>query len=360
MSDLERYIIARWAYAIGKDFMNDQEYRVLEDKLRAEGEPLVNKSWSLDECPTELLKKYGYVDWIQQDFTVQGEAESIPNCPDDETLSYYLSSYKDLKRCRLSYKLDGWNIQAHFSDGKFVQAHTRGRGARTQDADILKHFVHDIDLPGHTKITGELIIPNNKWPEYKAKTGNTSQRSSVSSIIANGDFEYAKWICYNIDGVDNVEGSLDKYSLLNNLGYETPFNIVLPDGEKTVAEIHRYLEQFNGVYEYPTDGVVFDTNCFQIALRLNNYSEKVYVGIIKGYKENWGSYGTAFLIEIEPIEVDGAVRTYIPIQNIGNIEENDLRPGTPICFNIRSGVAPVFNAEAQLELRRRLKEKSNA
>lgn len=358
MSDLEKYIIARWAYAIGEEFINDQEYRVLEDKLRAEGEPLVHKSWSSDECPTELLKKYHLENFIRQDFVVRGVAESIPNCATYDVLKQYLDSYPNTKHNRLSFKLDGWNIQSHFMNGKFVNAHTRGRGARVTDVDLMKHLVHDIDIMGKITITGELVIPNDKWPEYKDITGNVSQRASVSTAIANGSYTYVKWVCYNIEG-DNISDEEDKYDILQRLNYETPTYTKLPDNI-TVDTIKEIIPKFESIaYEYPTDGLVLENDCFQIALRLNSYSEDVYIGTIIAFEERFTAYGTSFVALIEPLEIGGITRTQIPVQNLGNIIEYELYIGGPICFNIRSAVAPVFNTVAQVEINRKIKEKLN-
>ena len=349
-TELEKYIIARWTYAIGQEYLDDTEYRTLEDHIRDNNiSDLVYKSWSSDICPSDVLRKFGLDELIKQNFMVQGVAESIPNCPTTNELRGYLLSRPNLGNCRLSYKLDGWNIHCHFLDGKFQSAHTRGRGARAQDVDIMKHLVHDINIMGHVEITGELIIPNSKWNEYKMMTGNSSQRSSVSSCIANNDFEFVKWVCYKIDG-EQVPHQ-DMYKTIEELGYETPYHINFPGEGVTVEKIQELLKGFDlSTYEYPTDGVVFDCDHFQIALRLNEYSESTNIGKIVGYKEEYGAYGTSFTVQIEPLVVNGIRRTNIPIQNIGNIEQNDLRVGYPICFNIRSGVAPVFNEIAEKEL----------
>ena len=56
MSLLERYIIARWCYAIGEDYIDDIEYRCIEEKFSFD-HILFFRECGVTSYQTEMVKK---------------------------------------------------------------------------------------------------------------------------------------------------------------------------------------------------------------------------------------------------------------------------------------------------------------
>ena len=101
MTLLEKYIIARWCYAIGEDFISDMEYRGIEDILKKE-EPeneYINRSWSDDPCPVELLRKYNMLHLIRNVEFIH-KSESIPSINSEEK---YKERYFDCEKVCSDY-----------------------------------------------------------------------------------------------------------------------------------------------------------------------------------------------------------------------------------------------------------------
>ena len=81
------------------------EYRGIEDILKKE-EPeneYINRSWSDDPCPVELLRKYNMLHLIRNVEFIH-KSESIPSINSEEK---YKERYFDLsKKTRVSYKIE--------------------------------------------------------------------------------------------------------------------------------------------------------------------------------------------------------------------------------------------------------------
>ena len=58
MTDIVKYIIARWAYSVGQPIMSDAEYTILDRSMKARfpKNPYCQRSWSSDPCPVAMLK----------------------------------------------------------------------------------------------------------------------------------------------------------------------------------------------------------------------------------------------------------------------------------------------------------------
>ena len=351
MKLLDKYIIARWCYAIGENFIDDIEYKCIEEKIKEEipDNEYVNRSWSDDPCPIELLQKYNLMCYYR-DIKFAYKSESIRSI---NTLEQFEIQFATLAEpSRLSFKEDGFNIQINYYNSKPISAETRGRTGNSLNANsVLQIVPKEIPIKGKVKITGECTIPNAKWKLFQLDYDNVSQRNSVSTCLANGLSEYLCFTAFNIQMEDQqVIG--DQYELLERFGFNTPFFITV----STFDELKRGI-QFMGkqrkVYRNPTDGLVIENTKYQLAIRIGEWQESVLKSYITEYSENVGMHGNPMLVKIYPVKSsEGTTYTTVSVTNIQYILDNNLQIGSPIAFDLRSMSAPVLNSFVTQELQK--------
>lgn len=349
MSLLEKYIIARWCYAIGEDYISDMEYRQIEEQLKKEmpDNEYVNRSWSDDPCPIELLQKYDRMD-LYRNIKFDHKSESIRSINTDEAFEEQFSRLNE--DSRLSFKLDGFNIQVNYYNGKPISAETRGRTGNSLNANIVMNIVpQKISIKGKVKVTGELVIPNSKWELFKLETGNTSQRNSVSTALARGMSEYLAFVAFNLQTDSQDVTVTDIYYVLNQEGFVTPFRLSVSN-YKMLQTAMEYMARINKAYDYPNDGLVIENSKYQLAIRVGAWKEESMMSYVTGYEENVGAYGNSMLVNIKPVTFDGRTRRQVSVTNLQYILDSDLQIGSPVAFDDRSKATAVLNVSRTAEL----------
>lgn len=351
MTDREKFIIARWTYAIGVEYISDSEYTRLEEAMTESGDlkEYTNRGWSEDPCPVELLKLYNLDEYITSAlFTYK--TESIESLNSDELVRDRLSSVKT--STRLSFKLDGFSVRLNYYNGVLVSATTRTRSTNNSMdlTGVTRLFKNTIPIMGKVLVNGELYLKNNKFNEYKELRGIISQRSGVSTAIANGDVEYLGYRCYNYYG-DKItpKDNLSKYKDLEEWGFPVPKHITVNDYAGILKGVE-ILGRQKPYYDAPTDGVVCENDIQQYALRIGAWKEELNNSYITGYTFNRGMYGNSVLCKIKPIKVGGSkVQSEISVTNLQTIIDNDLRVGSPIVFTERSAVNSILDTDKTRE-----------
>ncbi|MBQ2885854.1 MAG: hypothetical protein IJE43_19185 [Alphaproteobacteria bacterium] len=350
MNIIDKYIIARWCYAIGVDYIDDIEYRELEDevkKIEPENEYL-KRSWSNDPCPIELLEKYN-MQHLYRDLKFTYVSESIPSI---NSQSEFEEKFRGLKKSsRLSFKLDGWSVQVNYFNGKPISAETRGRTGNSMNANVVLSIVpQQISEMGKVKITGELVIPNDKWKLMQLDYDVSSQRNAVSTCLANERAEYLEFVAFNIQSEDTLL-CLDPYTMLGNMGFKTPYFVKVENYMQLLSGM-KVLAKINRNYNYPNDGLVLENEDYQYALRVGDWQEEVLQSYVVGYAEKHGAYGNTMIVEIKPIEHNGAKRKQVSVTNLQYILDFNLEVGAPIAFDIRSMAIAVLNQTRTLDLQK--------
>lgn len=351
----DRYVVARWAYLMAEPILSDVEYDKLEKEFRIEfpTDYHSTRPWSFDECPTELLKKYGYSNLICN--PVMGYmAESIYSINNKEEYNERFRSLNE--RSRLSFKIDGWNTRVSYFNGHIVKIETRGRSGNNIDIrDLSPMFPKTVPYKGRVAVTGETSIPNKVWPEFKTLTGNSDQRASVRTAIARGSIEYLSFLAFNIF-IEDEPYQGDAYELLQSLGFQTP-KFVWVNNFSELEKYIWYMGYINRVYGYLTDGLVIENSQYQLAIRLGAWEEHSMLSYVTGYEEDQGMYGVFFKVKCYPIDIEGKTFSKISINNIANIVENGLSIGAPIAFSLRSSANVVLNVTETAELQKKWKGK---
>ena len=185
MTDIVKYIIARWAYSVGQPIMSDAEYTILDRSMKARfpKNPYCQRSWSSDPCPVAMLKEYGYPQLIQA-VVLSDKTESIPSL---NSLIEVRTMYESMHEPHsVSFKIDGWNIQASYYNGELVNVQTRGRSSDAMNAEaIAPRLPKTIPEMGRVLVVMECSIPDSEFMWFKENFGSTSQRGAVSTALAN-------------------------------------------------------------------------------------------------------------------------------------------------------------------------------
>lgn len=353
MTKEERFIIARWAYAIGKDFISDIEYDNLERELKEKGvlNEYTSRGWSEDPCPYELLKKEGLDEFITS-VVFSHQTESIESLNTKDSLIQRCGNVKN-EKTRCSLKVDGFNIRLNYYNGKFVSAQTRNRnaGVARDLYGISDLFPKTIPLDGKVLIVGELFLKSSTFEKYKSIRNIVSQRSGVSSAIANNDSEFLGCVFYSIySDKFTITNKFDNYDYIKKCGLQTPMFVYCSTFDDVVKSID-VLGRKSSIVNYPTDGVVLENSTMQYAIRLGKWKEEVNSSKITGYVINHGIYGNNILVSVEPVIVNGRTISEIDVDNIQTIIDHNLKIGSVIAFTERSSANAIFDATKTTELR---------
>ena len=246
-SILEEYIVARWMYSIGKEIMDDASYNKLHKLIVLSGElqDYVNRSWSSDPCPIELLKKYNLEEYIYE-ITLTEQTESIPTIDSESVFEAYYRNYT--YPVHVSLKIDGFNTRPTYYNGAPVDMRTRGRGNGTSldISSYLAQLPQTITEDDEVLLVGELALSNEgfrRLREMFPEKGLVSQRSAVRSAVSEvSAHDCLEFLAFNVEFKDNRSISIiEKYQLLNSWGFTTPYNKVANSYEELVD----VLEEMN-------------------------------------------------------------------------------------------------------------------
>jgi len=347
MTDRERYILSRWMYSIGRPIITDAEYTVLHNFMLSSypSDEYVNRSWSSDPCPVDLLKKYGMEDSIKE-VILTDKTESIASLNSLADVKAFYGSLDE--EVTVSYKHDGWNIQYSYYNGELVHVQTRGRLCDAKDASVFKTLVpNTIPVTGKVKIVTEVTVPNSKFPIIQRDFGNTSQRGSVSTVLANPEYLH----CVEAHALDiKASEDYDIFPTLLTWGFKVPAFRKVRSYADLMTAVKELSEQ-KASYDSPTDGVVVKGTETK-ALRIMAWEEPIYTSYITGYKEEYGPHRISAALEIFPVKTPTGMQRVLPITNLNRIVSNNLKLGTPIAFRFVSGAI----ADVDLETTRKLQK----
>lgn len=343
------YIIARWAYSIGKDMLSDEKYAELENYIKSQGlaSEYTNRTWSEDPCPVELLKQYDMEDMIEE-VVVFKDTCSIPS----------ITKWSELKEkfehakypIRLSFKRDGFNFHLAFVDEVLYKGNTRarkGNGLEFRNLDNM-NIPKKINKKGLINVIGEMTLSKTNFRKLRnmfPKLQLVSQRASVRTALANVEaHSLLKFNAFRIQEIDDVK---EEEKLLNEWGFETPSYRIVNSYEELVKEIEKMGEEAK-VSEDPSDGIVaedMDRN-YQWAIRLGYWQTSILKSYIVDYVEESGMFNDVPKLRIRNILSDeNSTHTLVPITNWARIIKYRLEKGSPIAFTLTSKAAPVIDLE---------------
>lgn len=343
LSDRDKFILSRWAYSVGKPVMSDAEYTTLLRAMQAQypDDPYVNRSWSSDPCPTELLQRIDRKDLIRT-VTLTDKTESIPSLNTEWEVQNELGSLNE--EATLSMKHDGWNVQANYFRGQLVTMHTRGRASESVDLTSLRDMIPEtIPVQEPCKIVMEATVSKSNFITCVRLFNNASSRSAVSTILARPEYYHLlSFSAFDIHGYD-LQGRC-KFDVLKEWGFNTPAYIKVNSYADMLLALDT-LSEMNKDYPEPTDGAVYDGS-LRRAIRLRAWEEPIYYSYVLGYIEQFGPYRISPSLSICPVMRNGTMQKQISMTNWQRIIEYNLAPGAPVAFRIASSATADFDEEA--------------
>ena len=331
---MDRFILARWFYAIGQPIYTDAEYTYMLDACKAKypDSPYVQRSWSSDPCPVQLLHDIGREDAIQK-IILSDKTESIESLNTDYDLERTLGNWSG--EGTISYKHDGWNMQASYYNGELVDVSSRGRSSDSMNANILSAIIPNrIPVQGKVKVVMEATIPNKNFPTVVRRFGTKDQRASVSTILANPEsVDLLQCHAFDIHGYD-IGTEKNKFEVLKDWGFRTPDYCVV-FCYQDILDFMELMSENEPEYGSPTDGIVFDGG-FKYAIRLGAWAEPIYKSFVVGVEESYNRYVITPKLIIYPVLRGTTRQSRIAVTNWERIINYNLQVGAPIAFRVAS------------------------
>ena len=356
-----KVILCRWLYGYGKDcelLPPDFQYALMEQECKEKGliPEYMERSWSSDPCPTELLKKYGLEEYIY-DITLADKTESIPSITQLEDAREFYGSR--VSEWLVSYKMDGWNTQLTYVNGHLYKVMSRGRETAPQDFTKLGPiFPQTIDIMGEVKVCLELFVGNTNFKRLKDRFPEKnliSQRLAISCAIANAH-DLLEYRAFTIISSEQPNMRVDtQYHTLIKWGFPVPEWRLATD-LSSILEAVEALSISQETSGMPTDGAVVRecTSHEARALRLYGWTEEIYASYITGYvdEDGKGSLLSAKL-KIRPTRLINQRQALIPATNYRRIIDNHWEVGSPIVFRLVS----FANAQPDIRLTEEMQAK---
>lgn len=391
---VDLYKLSRFCYKVGEDLIDDSAYRLVEEVIK-EGNlsPLVDQTYDDDETPYELLEEFNLVHLIysgeQEGFSEYEQVLSSDKSMSIKPLDNYDDVFEFFNSVRgndlfASAKVNGCSSRSVYKGGEFKLALTRGRKDNSRPINITRNssrvlpnrFVDDCS---ETKVVyGEFAVDEDRYalvPRVNKGNPFTSSRMAALSMlrvdVPSEWYKDLKMYAFNADGLsDTLEGTFRE---LEQSGFTTPPSFVIKD-----EEIPEDLELFrtwlkdkvlNPLYleckgkNIPTDGVVIEVNdrnyvgtinnqyvSKNCALKLEYWSHKYYMGVVKNIVIEQQAVNASVVIEIEPIRTeDNVVARRVQTYNVSYLVDNNIYIGAPVYFIRNSEAISVLLTGKALE-----------
>lgn len=373
MNSLERELrlAAQLYYQDGSSFLSDEEFDRKAEQLK-EIDPhnsiFKEPSWgySIDSDTTPGKRcphRYGRVTGLDKAY----EYSDIPK--DFRVATLYAMP-----------KLDGMSIAMYYEDSKLVQALTRGNYDEGIDVTdkvrlIVGDRLHTNYFTGGTR--GEIIMSKENYDRYcldheDAKNARNAVAGIINSKDITEDLKYLDVVVYTvladesqkIESVDDVGwhansiGFIDSQDFLSNNyeHYASATVLTYLDESTTIPKCENMFNHLVETYPYAVDGVVvsmptisIDRNGIfdykEIAIKFGSETAETTVTGI-----DWQMSKTHYaipVINVEPVELDGATITKCSGFHAHYIREMDIKPGTIVEIERHGQVIPYVNKVIQ-------------
>ena len=358
--DEQLYIRAKVKYYSGEPILSDEEFDILEDRLRVLDSFVVDIVGSLTIKNNKVSVKRGKIVFIQHK-SPMGSLAKIqfkPNYVPFNEFMHWLTQIPSNTPCKIEFgpKLDGNAINLIYENGKLIHVLSRGDGEEGQD--YTKQFSNNVpkyikDFTG--EIRGEAVIDTYLFDTtYGSNSGiakpYANARNFVAGALTKGDLNVCKdidFVAFQIvNYVGDTKTQLIKWGF-NTLDYIEVLNhdeIDLVSFEKNYAKFKYYRENC----KYQLDGYVakMQENLRDIiggtnhhpnwALAIKFETKAVYTKIID-IEYNLGKNGQLAPVAIlEPVELLGSIVTKASVYNADWMIKNNCYPGATISL-IKSG-----------------------
>ena len=262
-----------------------------------------------------------------------------------------LKKFANNRDCLLMCKMDGLTVLLTYENGELIQAETRGNGEEgeiiTHNAKVFENIPVHIDYTGHLEVEGEAIIVyddfekiNSKLPENeKYKNPRNLVSGSVRQLDSNiADQRHIKFIAWKVPYVIKekyaIKTMVDRFSLIEELGFETVPQVIIKSWEEHYDEYIKILKEIAQEKGFPIDGLVMTYNDISYGESLGmtghhpkhslafKFYDDIYPTELLDVEFTMGKTGVLTPTAIfKPVEIDGTVVERASLHNISIMEE---------------------------------------
>lgn len=333
-------------YNNSESLISDKQYDDLFDELQVLEE---ETGIVMSNSPTKTV---GY----EVKSKLEKVKHSHPMLSLDKTKSIdELKKFVNNRDCLLMCKMDGLTVLLTYENGELIQAETRGNGEEgeiiTHNAKVFENIPIHIDYKGHLEVEGEAIIAcddfkkiNSKLPEnekYKNPRNlvSGSVRQLDSNIAAQRHIKFIAWkVPYVIKEKYAIKTMVDRFSLIEELGFETVPQVIIKSWEEHYDEYIKILKEIAQEKGFPIDGLVMTYNDISYgeslgmtghhpkhSLAFKFYDEEVTT-TIKHIEWTMGKTGVLTPVAVfEAVEIEGTTVEKASLHNISIMKELELK-----------------------------------
>lgn len=340
-----------------------QEYRI----LRSQNPDFVPDYDALNSVGADVVEKFAKVEHLIPMLSLSNAFDSQDLANFVKRIQSYLLTDEFIELCA-EPKIDGVSFTAHFSEGKLIQALTRGNGYFGEDITPniktivgLPHTI--IDAPRFLEVRGEVYITKQDFIQFNALQDEqfANPRNAASGSLRQLDHTITaqrplKYFVYSIGKSSEefvVTKQNDLISKLAEMGFCTnPTRATIASMDKAIEFYEKLLEQRN-LMEYEVDGIVYKVNDLALQARLGfvgkaprhsiayKFPSHVALTKIKDIVIQVGRTGVLTPVaELEPVKINGVEIARATLHNYQEIERKDIRNGDVVALERSGDVIP--------------------
>ena len=329
-------------YNNSESLISDKQYDDLFDELQALEE---ETGIVMSNSPTNTV---GY----EVKSKLEKVKHSHPMLSLDKTKSTdELKKFANNRDCLLMCKMDGLTVLLTYENGELIQAETRGNGEEgeiiTHNAKVFENIPVHIDYTGHLEVEGEAVIAyddfekiNSKLPEnekYKNPRNlvSGSVRQLDSNIAAQRHIKFIAWkVPYVIKEKYAIKTMVDRFSLIEKLGFETVPQVIIKSWEEYYDEYIKILKETAQEKGFPIDGLVMTYNDISYGESLGmtghhpkhslafKFYDDIYPTELLDVEFTIGKTGVLTPTAVfKPVEIDGTLVGRASLHNISIMKE---------------------------------------
>ncbi len=376
------YILTRYFYRIGEPVISDEFYDKLENFLRGSHyekfKEYLDRTYDEDPIPFDLLSVIGcepvsVVSFNEErsslyNYLNEDKSFSIRSVTDyDSTFPFFREAKEQKQDLCISLKVDGVNTKMLYVNDKFALSLSRGRdeGNSFDYTDnsalimppVFKTGNEQVNVVGESFGLDEGLLHLRK--KYNKPDGYVSGKSSAISLLrVRHELEDYKFLKTAVFSASVGSTLTESFQILEQSGFlVVPHFLIhweeIPDDFqefKVWAKEYVFDRMWDLHGGFPSDGVVAEVNDLrwvgkqhnqyvsrQLALKFEQWSYKLYKGIIKNIRIEQRRVRCSVRVEIEPLVTsDGNTARIINVFNPSILIKNNLHEGMSVYFERNS------------------------
>ena len=339
-----------------------------------------HKDWIREDSPTKRVM--GSINTIDKEVTHKIPCLSLAKAMNFDELQKWLKNLNNfgINEFFVEPKHDGLACVLHYSQGRFVQAATRGNGLVGKDVTKICWQIDSIpkiiDYKKDLEVRGEIFLTKSgleKINEYIKKYSpreliKKNVRNTASGLLndKNPNIEKSKYLQFAAYMSLDNECLNHKASMLflKELGFNITndfvnnfiINFYGKDFNTLMTKLKKKLDDINDMrnsLDFEIDGLVIKVNYYAEQKKLGNkqtvpnwaiaykFPQEEKVSILKDIRWDLGSKGTLTPVAIiETINILGADVSNVTLHNIEEINRLNIKIGDHITVTRRGDVIP--------------------